>query len=109
MTKCPAKVTPTSGGMMREYRIAAIPADGIGKEVIPAGLAVLETLKHRDTGFRLVVEEFPWGSDYFRKHGHLMPPDALKTLSGFDAIYFGAVGDPAIADHITLWGLRLPI
>src|ERR1700732_2370452 len=94
---------------MRQYRIAAIPADGIGKEVIAAGLSVLAALEARDGGFRLEVEHFPWGSDYYRKHGLMMAEDGLERLKGFDAIFFGAVGDPKIPDHVTLWGLRLPI
>src|SRR5579885_3462250 len=94
---------------MREHRIAAIPGDGIGKEVIAAGLEVLSALERRDGGFKLAVEHFPWGSDYFRQHGKLMPDDGVATLRRFDAIFFGAVGDPKIPDHVTLWGLRLPI
>ena len=94
---------------MRHYRIAAIPADGIGQEVIAAGLTVLETLQARDGEFAIEVEHFPWGSDYYRKHGRMMAEDGLKRLRGFDAIFFGAVGDPEIPDHVTLWGLRLPI
>jgi len=94
---------------MREHRIAAIPGDGIGKEVIAAGLDVLGALERRDGGFRLAVEHFPWGSDYFREHGRLMPEDGVARLRRFDAIFFGAVGDPKIPDHVTLWGLRLPI
>jgi tartrate dehydrogenase/decarboxylase/D-malate dehydrogenase len=94
---------------MRRYRIAAIPADGIGKEVIPAGLEVLAALAERDGGFALDVQEFGWGSDWYRAHGEMMPGDALETLAGFDAIYFGAVGDQHLPDDITLWGLRLKI
>ncbi len=94
---------------MRSYRIAAIPGDGIGKEVIAAGLEVLTALERRDGGFHLEVQNFPWGSDYFRAHGKLMPEDGVATLRKFDAIFFGAVGDPQIPDHVTLWGLRLPI
>jgi tartrate dehydrogenase/decarboxylase / D-malate dehydrogenase len=94
---------------MRQYRIAAIPADGIGKEVIAAGLEVLAALEARDGGFRLAVEHFPWGSDYYRKHGRMMAEDGLDRLKGFDAIFFGAVGAPDVPDHVTLWGLRLPI
>jgi tartrate dehydrogenase/decarboxylase / D-malate dehydrogenase len=94
---------------MRVHKIAAIPADGIGKEVIAAGLTLLEALAARDGGFRLAVEEFPWGSDYYRMHGRMMAEDGLARLKGFDAIFFGAVGDPGIPDHITLWGLRLAI
>ena len=94
---------------MRIHRIAAIPADGIGKEVIAAGTTVLETLAARDGGFRLAVEQFPWGSDYYRMHGRMMAEDGLQRLRDFDAIFFGAVGDPSIPDHVTLWGLRLAI
>jgi len=94
---------------MHSYKIAAIPGDGIGKEVIAAGLEVLAALERRDGGFRLEVTTFPWGSDYHRTHGLLMPADGVATLRKFDAIFFGAVGDPGIPDHVTLWGLRLPI
>jgi tartrate dehydrogenase/decarboxylase/D-malate dehydrogenase len=94
---------------MSRHRIAAIPADGIGPEVIGAGLRVLEALQRLDPELKLDVTHFPWGSDYYRKHGVMMPDDGLAALRSFDAIYFGAVGDPAIPDHITLWGLRLAI
>jgi tartrate dehydrogenase/decarboxylase / D-malate dehydrogenase len=94
---------------MREYKIASIPGDGIGKEVIPAGLTVLNALQDRCGDFKLTVESFPWGSDYYRAKARMMPEDGLNTLKNFDAIYFGAVGDPHIPDHITLWGLRLAI
>ncbi|MCQ4161220.1 tartrate dehydrogenase [Roseomonas sp. GC11] len=94
---------------MREYAIAAIPADGIGPEVISAGLQVLEALERRCGDFRLKVEEFPWGSAHYRKTGVMMPADGLERLKPFDAIYFGAVGAPDVPDHVTLWGLRLPI
>jgi tartrate dehydrogenase/decarboxylase/D-malate dehydrogenase len=94
---------------MREYRIAAIPGDGIGVEVIAAGLEVLDVLAQRERGFRLKVERFPWSSDYYLKHGHYIPEDGLEKLKAFDAIFFGAVGSPHVPDHISLWGLRLPI
>jgi tartrate dehydrogenase/decarboxylase/D-malate dehydrogenase len=94
---------------MRQHRIAAIPADGIGPEVIDAGLEVLEALAARDGGFTLKVDRYDWGSDYYRKHGRFMPPDGLAWLRTADAIYFGAVGDPNIPDDVSLWGLRLPI
>src|SRR5258708_6941466 len=94
---------------MREHKIAAIPADGIGPEVIAAGLEVLRALEARSGDFRLVVEEFPWGSAYYRKHGEMMPADGLDRLKSFDAIYFGVLGAPDLPDQVTLWGLRLPI
>ncbi len=94
---------------MREYKIAAVPADGIGPEVIAAGLQVLEALEKRSGDFKIHAETFDWGSDYYKRHGVMMPADGLETLKKFDAIYFGAVGAPDVPDHITLWGLRLPI
>jgi tartrate dehydrogenase/decarboxylase / D-malate dehydrogenase len=94
---------------MREYKIAAIPGDGIGIEVIAAGLKVLEVLSARDGGFRLTVEQFPWGSEHYLRHGQYIPEGGLDKLRSFDAIFFGAVGAPNVPDHISLWGLRLPI
>jgi tartrate dehydrogenase/decarboxylase / D-malate dehydrogenase len=94
---------------MRTHRIAAVPGDGIGPEVINAGLEVLDAVAARDGGFQLKIDRYDWGSDWHRKHGVMMPPDGLAWLRTADAIYFGAVGDPNIPDHITLWGLRLPI
>src|SRR4051812_33895479 len=94
---------------MRTYSIAAIPADGIGPEVISAGLRVLEALAERSGDISFNVKTFDWGSDYYKKHGVMMPADGLAELKTFDAIYFGAVGAPDVPDHITLWGLRLPI
>ena len=94
---------------MAVHRIAAIPGDGIGQEVIAAGLEVLDALQARAPDLRLQVEAFDWGSDHFRRHGRMMPQDGLDRLRPFDAIYFGAVGAPDIPDHVTLWGLRLAI
>ena len=94
---------------MRQHKIASIPGDGIGQEVIAAGLEVLEVVAKRDGGFRLAVTPFDWGSDYYKKHGIMMPADGLDRLKAFDAIYFGAVGAPDVPDHVTLWGLRLAI
>ncbi len=90
------------------YRIAVIPGDGIGQEVVPEGLKVLEAAGARH-GLRFAFEHFPWGSDYYAAHGAMMPPDGLDTLRPFDAIYFGAVGWPTVPDHVSLWGLRLAI
>ncbi|MEH0740444.1 tartrate dehydrogenase [Vibrio cholerae] len=94
---------------MSTYKIATIPADGIGMEVISAGVQVLKSLANRFPELKFEFKHFDWGSDYYRQHGEMMPKDGLDTLKGFDAIYFGAVGDPDIPDHITLWGLRLQI
>jgi tartrate dehydrogenase/decarboxylase/D-malate dehydrogenase len=95
--------------VMREYKIACIPGDGIGVEVIDAGLRVLNALQETEGMFRLKVESFPWGCAYYQKHGRMMPQDGLETLRRFDAIFFGAVGAPTVPDHISLWGLRLAI
>jgi len=93
---------------MRSYRIAVIPGDGVGKEVIPAGQRVLEAAVAGRA--KLEWQVFPWGSDYYRETGSMMPADGVEQLRQFDAIYLGAVGDPPrIPDHITLWGLILPI
>ena len=94
---------------MKNYRIAAIPADGIGPEVIAAGLQALDALAQRDGGFTFDVTEFDWGSDRYKKTGALMPEDGRDQIKDFDAIFFGAVGAPDVPDHVTLWGLRLPI
>ena len=94
---------------MKHYNIAAIPADGIGPEVIAAGLQALEALARSDGSFQIDVTSFDWGSEYYRKHGVMMPADGTDQLKPFDAIFFGAVGAPDVPDHITLWGLRLPI
>ncbi len=93
---------------MKTYRIATIPGDGIGKEVIPAGQRILQALASQN-GLRFEFQDFDWGGDYYRKHGVMMPADGLEALRDKDAILFGSAGDPDIADHITLWGLRLKI
>ena len=93
---------------MTTYRIAVIPGDGIGPEVIDQGLHVLKGLGRRfDFGWKF--RSLPWGSDYYFKHGRMMPEGGLETLRPFDAIYFGAVGHPEIHDHVTLNNLLLPI
>ncbi len=93
---------------MRVFRIAAIGGDGIGPEVLDCGIRCLDAVAELE-GFQFDFQYFPWGSDYFRKHGEMMPKNALDTLCDFDAIYFGAVGDPEIPDDVTLWGLRIAI
>ncbi len=92
----------------RAHRIAVIPGDGIGREVVPAALVVLNAAAER-FGFILETEEFPWGSEYYLEHGRMMDDDGLEHLRPFDAIFLGAVGHPKIQDHITLNGLLLPI
>ncbi|MFT5218142.1 MAG: tartrate dehydrogenase/decarboxylase/D-malate dehydrogenase [Planctomycetota bacterium] len=94
---------------MRTHKIASIPADGIGQEVISAGLEVLSALAEQDGSFKLDVQHFDWGSDRYKACGRLMPEDGAEQLKQFDAIFFGAVGAPDVPDHITLWGLRLAI
>jgi len=94
---------------MKTYKIATIPGDGIGKEVVPAGREVLQALAATSDRFRFEFEDFDWGGDHFRAHGVMMPNDGLDALRDKDAILFGSAGDPHIPDHITLWGLRLKI
>ena len=95
--------------MTKTYKIAAIPGDGIGIEVIEAGLQVLQALAARSNAFALNVTRFDWGSERYKRTGALMPADGAVQLRGFDAILFGAVGAPDVPDHLTLWGLRLAI
>jgi len=94
---------------MKSYRIACIPGDGIGKEVVPAGQRVLEALARSQEGLRFEFTSFGWGGDWYRAHGEMMPADGLEQLGDMDAILFGSAGDPQIPDHVTLWGLRLKI
>ena len=94
---------------MKTYRIATIPGDGIGKEVIPAGQQVMQALAQSCGTFAFEFENFGWGGDHYREHGVMMPADGLQALKDKDAILFGSAGDPHIPDHITLWGLRLKI
>ncbi|WP_158852486.1 tartrate dehydrogenase [Saccharothrix deserti] len=94
----------------RTFRIAAIPADGVGREVVNAGRVVLDALAARSAGrFGFEWTEFPWGCDYYAETGRMMAPDGLDVLKDFDALYFGAVGWPTVPDHVSLWGLRLHI
>jgi tartrate dehydrogenase/decarboxylase/D-malate dehydrogenase len=93
---------------LKTYRIAAIPGDGIGNEVIPAGIEVLEALAAKQ-GFALAFEHFDWSSKRYLETGAYIPEGGLERLKTFDAIFFGAVGAAEVPDHISLWGLRLPI
>ncbi|MBQ9251955.1 MAG: tartrate dehydrogenase [Clostridia bacterium] len=94
---------------MKVYRMASIPADGIGPEVIAEGVKVLNTVAELDGGFRFDWTEFPWGCEYYLKTGKMMDEDGMERLKDFDAIYLGAVGAPGVPDHISLWGLLLAI
>jgi tartrate dehydrogenase/decarboxylase/D-malate dehydrogenase len=90
------------------HKIAVIPGDGIGKEVVPEGIRVLNAAG-KCFGIQFTWDFFPWGCEYYLSHGEMMPPDGLEILKGFDAIYLGAVGAPEVPDHVSLWGLLLPI
>ncbi|MEZ5773963.1 MAG: tartrate dehydrogenase [Hyphomicrobiaceae bacterium] len=92
----------------RSYRIATIPGDGIGREVMPEGIKVLEAAGRR-FGFSLQFDEFDWSCDTYKATGRMMPADGLKQIRHHDAIYLGAVGWPGVPDHISLWGLLIPI
>ena len=93
---------------MNINRIAVIAGDGIGQEVLPAGLSVLEAVAAR-CGFTLDLTPFPWGCDFYTRTGRMMDADGFERLARFDAIYFGAVGHPAVPDHVSVWELILPI
>lgn len=89
--------------------IGVIGGDGIGPEVVRAGIQVLDVASTQDPSLELSFTEFPWGCEYYLEHGRMMPEYGLETLTDFDAIYLGAVGWPTVPDHISLWGLLLPI
>src|SRR5919106_3078688 len=106
----PTRTGDTMPSTARTYRIATIPGDGVGREVVDAGRAVLDAAARvSGADFEFEWTEFPWGSDYYGQTGRMMPDDGLQTLEDFDAIYFGAVGWPGVPDHVSLWGLRLAI
>ncbi len=94
---------------MKTYKIAAIPGDGIGTEVISAGVEALQALAKREGTFSFAVDHFDWGGEYYKKHGRMMPENGRDLIRKHDAILFGSAGHPDIPDHITLWGLRLAI
>ena len=94
---------------MTEFKIAVIPGDGIGIEVMGEAVKVLRVLEEYETNFVLNIEEFPWNSDYYVANGRMMPEDGLETLKNFDAILFGAIGDSRVPDDVTVWELIMPI
>jgi tartrate dehydrogenase/decarboxylase / D-malate dehydrogenase len=96
------------GPVSRTLRIAAIPGDGIGIEILPVAIQVVERAAARADA-RIQWADYDWGSDHFRRTGRMMPVDGLDTLGDQDAIFFGAVGDPEIPDVETLWGLLIPM
>ncbi|MCC6992865.1 MAG: tartrate dehydrogenase [Acidobacteria bacterium] len=93
---------------MHRYQIAVIAGDGIGKEVTPAALAVTNAVATRH-GFHVTTTDHPWGCEYYLADGRMMPADALEQLRPADAIYLGAIGAPAVPDHVSVWELILPI
>jgi tartrate dehydrogenase/decarboxylase/D-malate dehydrogenase len=92
----------------KSYKIAAIPGDGIGREVVPEGMRVLEAAARRH-GFALTFQQYDWSCERFARTGRMMPEDGLDQLKAFDSIYLGAVGYPGVPDHVSLWGLLIPI
>jgi tartrate dehydrogenase/decarboxylase/D-malate dehydrogenase len=94
---------------MKTYKIAAIPGDGIGAEVVAAGVEAMNAIAKRDGSFGFKFDHFDWGGEYYKKHGRMMPENGRDQIRHHDAILFGSAGHPDIPDHITLWGLRLAI
>ena len=92
---------------MKTYAIAAIPGDGIGTEVVAAGVEALSAIAKREGSFAFRFDHFDWGGEYYKKHGRMMPENGRDLIRKHDAILFGSAGHPDIPDHITLWGLRL--
>ncbi len=93
---------------MPRYKIATIAGDGIGTEVVPEGIRVLEAAG-RKFGVELAWDELPWGCDHYLKHGRMMPEDGLDQIRHHDAIFLGAVGFPTVPDHVSLWGLLIAL
>lgn len=95
---------------MKRIDLSVIPGDGVGKEVVPAALKILDTLAEVHGGVKFSHQTHPWSCEYYLEHGEMMPKDGLKQLEQTDAIYLGAVGNPKlVADHISLWGLLIKI
>lgn len=94
---------------MLRYDIAVVPGDGVGPEVLDEGLRALRRAADVTGRFQLTTVKHPWSCGWYLKHGQMMPPDGLDRLGDSDAVYLGAVGFPGVPDHVSLWGLLLPI
>jgi tartrate dehydrogenase/decarboxylase / D-malate dehydrogenase len=94
---------------MTTYTIAVIPGDGVGMEVVPEGLAAIRRAGEVTGSFSIATRQFPWSCQYYLETGRMMPEDGIDQLSDADAVFLGAVGFPGVADHVSLWGLLLPI
>src|SRR5690625_264601 len=94
---------------MKHFNIAVIPGDGIGREVVAEGIKILKAIEKRDSEISFSFTEFPWGCEYYLKHGKMMDENGIEQLRNMDAIYLGAVGYPGVPDHISLWDLLLKI
>ncbi|WP_142847358.1 tartrate dehydrogenase [Telmatospirillum sp. J64-1] len=92
----------------KQYRIAVIPGDGIGTEVVPEGIRVVEAAAAK-FGISIEWDHYDWSCEYYARHGRMMPEDGLEQIAGHDAIFLGAVGFPGVPDHVSLWGLLIPI
>lgn len=93
----------------KTYKIAVVPGDGIGKDIVPEGLRVLEAVQEAVGDFRFEVEQFPWGCDYSLEAGEIMPANGTEILRKFDAIYFGSAGNPNVPDYLSAWRLVLVV
>jgi tartrate dehydrogenase/decarboxylase/D-malate dehydrogenase len=94
---------------MTKYTLAVIPGDGVGREVIPEGIRVLRRAGEVTGSFAIETRDYPWSCEHYLETGRMMPEDGLSTIADADAIYLGAVGFPGVPDHVSLWGLLLPI
>jgi tartrate dehydrogenase/decarboxylase / D-malate dehydrogenase len=94
---------------MKELRVALVPGDGIGKETVAAGRKVLDVAAEVHGGIRFRYEEYDWSCEHYARHGRMMPENGIELLRQNDAIYLGAVGYPGVPDHVSLWGLLIPI
>ena len=94
---------------MKRYRVAAVPGDGVGKEIMPLALNILQAVAEHVGTFELEIEVFPWGCEHYLETGEVMPPDGIQILGQFDAIYFVAAGHPAVTDYLSAWELIFPM